>query len=174
MRTPLGLNVFTSLMKAAASRTAAAWAHSITSRKRRANGSLRATAPQNANPRSQPWMLRLRPQRSRTQERRRQRRPQRQLPRQAPTQNSAAGKRRITNKKGIGRLLKKVGLARAISKLGHCSRSCAAELIAAGRVRWNGTVRRDPETPVHLGKDRIEIDAQPPSRASKVYLSLNK
>ncbi len=83
-------------------------------------------------------------------------------------------KRRITNKKGIGRLLKKVGLARTISKLGYCSRSRAAELIAAGRVRWNGTVRRDPQTPVHLGKDRIEIDGQPLARASKVYLALNK
>jgi 23S rRNA pseudouridine2605 synthase len=70
--------------------------------------------------------------------------------------------------------LKKVGLARALSKLGYCSRSHAAELIAAGRVKWNGTVRRDPETPVHLGKDRIEIDGQPVAATSKIYLALNK
>src|SRR5260370_3732937 len=119
-------------------------------------------------------MRRRRQERSRRQERRHHSGRQLQLPREAPTKNSAAVKRRITNKKGIGRLLKKVGLARAISKLGYCSRSCAAELIAAGRVRWNGTVRRDPETPVHLGKDRIEIDGQPLARASKVYLALNK
>jgi len=83
-------------------------------------------------------------------------------------------KTRIGNKKQDNQQLKKVGLARAISKLGYCSRSRAAELIAAGRVRWNGAVRRDPETPVHLGKDRIEIDGQPVARSSTIYLALNK
>ncbi len=83
-------------------------------------------------------------------------------------------KRRIRNKRKDGRPLKKVGLARAISKLGYCSRSRAAELIAAGRVKWNGAVRRDPQTPVHLGKDRIEIDDQPLPGSSKIYLVLNK
>jgi 23S rRNA pseudouridine2605 synthase len=67
-----------------------------------------------------------------------------------------------------------VGLARALSKLGYCSRSRAAELIAAGRVKWNGAIRRDPESPVHLGKDRIEVDGQPLAESSKVYLALNK
>jgi 23S rRNA pseudouridine2605 synthase len=83
-------------------------------------------------------------------------------------------KRRIRNKNTQGGSLKKVGLARALSKLGYCSRSRAAELIAAGRVKWNGAVRRDPETPVHLGKDRIEIDGQPLASTSKIYLALNK
>jgi 23S rRNA pseudouridine2605 synthase len=83
-------------------------------------------------------------------------------------------KRRIGNKNVRAGQLKKVGLARAISKLGYCSRSRAAELIAAGRVKWNGTVRRDPETPVHLEKDRIEIDGQPIARIPKIYLALNK
>lgn len=83
-------------------------------------------------------------------------------------------KRRVRNKKAQGASLKKAGLARALSKLGYCSRSRAAELIAAGRVKWNGTVRRDPETPVHLGKDRIEIDGQPLAAPSKIYLALNK
>ena len=67
-----------------------------------------------------------------------------------------------------------MGLARALSKLGYCSRSRATELIAAGRVKWNGTVRRDPETPVHIGKDRIEIDGQPLRGGSKIYIALNK
>jgi len=71
-------------------------------------------------------------------------------------------------------VLRTVGLARAISKLGYCSRSRAAELIEAGRVKWNGTVRRDTETPVHLDKDRIEIDGQPVVRSSTIYLVLNK
>lgn len=83
-------------------------------------------------------------------------------------------KRKFGNKKVQAGQLKKVGLARAISKFGYCSRSRAAELIAAGRVKWNGAVRRDPETPVHVGKDRIEIDGQPVARTSKVYLALNK
>jgi 23S rRNA pseudouridine2605 synthase len=83
-------------------------------------------------------------------------------------------KRSIGNKKAQATRLTKVGLARAISKLGYCSRSRAAELIVAGRVKWNGTVQRDPETPVRLGKDRIEIDGQPVARSSKIYLAFNK
>jgi 23S rRNA pseudouridine2605 synthase len=78
------------------------------------------------------------------------------------------------SKRAQGASLKKVGLARALSKLGYCSRSRAAELIAAGRVKLNGTLRRNPETPAHLGKDRIEIDGQPVARSSKIYLALNK
>lgn len=35
-------------------------------------------------------------------------------------------------------------------------------------------MRRDPETPVHLGKDKIEIDGQPLAATSKIYLALNK
>ena len=69
---------------------------------------------------------------------------------------------------------KKVGLARALSKLGYCSRSRAAELIVAGRVKLNGAVRRDPQTPVRLGKDRIEIEGQPIEGRSRIYLALNK
>jgi 16S rRNA U516 pseudouridylate synthase RsuA-like enzyme len=35
----------------------------------------------------------------------------------------------------------RTGLARALSKLGYCSRSRAAELIYTGRVTLNGTSR---------------------------------
>src|SRR6267378_3011424 len=83
-------------------------------------------------------------------------------------------KLKTSNKKREAAPLKKVGLARALSKLGYCSRSHAAGLIAAGRVKWNGAVRRDPETPVHIGKDRIEIDGQPVECSSAIYLALNK
>ncbi len=69
---------------------------------------------------------------------------------------------------------KNVGLARALSKLGYCSRTQAAELIRAGKVRVDGVVRRDPETPVRLGKGRIEIEGQPVAAAKKIYLVLNK
>jgi 23S rRNA pseudouridine2605 synthase len=67
-----------------------------------------------------------------------------------------------------------VGLARALSKLGYCSRSDAFDLIHAGRVRLNGSVRRDPEAPVRLEQDRIEVDGRPIATASKVHLMLNK
>jgi 23S rRNA pseudouridine2605 synthase len=69
---------------------------------------------------------------------------------------------------------RKTGLARALSKLGVCSRSQAAELIHAGRVKLNGTLRRDPETPVHLEKDRIEVDSQSVGSSGRIYLALNK
>lgn len=69
---------------------------------------------------------------------------------------------------------KKTGLARALSKMGFCSRAQAAQLISAGRVRLNGVVRRDPETPARLGKDRVEIDGQQLKAAARIYLAMNK
>jgi 23S rRNA pseudouridine2605 synthase len=66
------------------------------------------------------------------------------------------------------------GLARAISKLGYCSRARAAELIREGKVRLNGAVRRDPKAPVRLGKDRIEVEGRVLRAAAKIYLALNK
>jgi 23S rRNA pseudouridine2605 synthase len=67
-----------------------------------------------------------------------------------------------------------VGLARALSKLGFCSRSEAAKLIRAGSVHLNGAQRRDPETPVRLERDRIEVDGAAVFAQSKIYLMLNK
>ena len=61
-----------------------------------------------------------------------------------------------------------------MSKLGYCSRSRAAELIRAGKVRVNGALRRDPESAVHLGKDRIEVAGEPVKAAGKIYLAMNK
>jgi 23S rRNA pseudouridine2605 synthase len=58
--------------------------------------------------------------------------------------------------------------------MGICSRSQAAEMIHAGRVRLNGAVKRDPETPVHFGLDRIEVDGRARVAAPRVYLMLNK
>jgi 23S rRNA pseudouridine2605 synthase len=67
-----------------------------------------------------------------------------------------------------------VGLARAISKMGYCSRGRAEEAIRTGRVRINGAVRRNVEAPVHLGKDRVEIDGHEIKQSEKIYLMLNK
>jgi 23S rRNA pseudouridine2605 synthase len=69
---------------------------------------------------------------------------------------------------------RKVGLARALSKLGYCSRARASELIRTGQVTLNGAVRRDPETPVHVSVDRIEVAAQRVAAQQKVYFILNK
>jgi len=69
---------------------------------------------------------------------------------------------------------RRVGLARALSKLGFCSRSAAFELIRAGRVALNGGICRNPEAPVRSERDRIEVDGAPLSAQAKVYLMLNK
>jgi 23S rRNA pseudouridine2605 synthase len=69
---------------------------------------------------------------------------------------------------------RKVGLARALSKLGYCSRSQAFELVRAGRVTLNGRKRLDPETPVSLDRDTIAVDANPVVTNSKLHLMLNK
>ena len=69
---------------------------------------------------------------------------------------------------------RKVGLARALSKLGFCSRSQAAELIRAGRVTLNGRVRRHPETPVLGEEQQIAVDEKVVRRQTKIYLMMNK
>ncbi|HJS99688.1 MAG TPA: pseudouridine synthase [Terriglobales bacterium] len=69
---------------------------------------------------------------------------------------------------------RRIGLARALSKLGYCSRSQAFTLIRAGRVALNGAVRRDPESPVNLERDCILVDGQAIAVAKPVYLMLNK
>ena len=75
---------------------------------------------------------------------------------------------------GKSALSRRIGLARALSKLGFCSRNHAAELIRAGKVQLNGLVRRDPESPVHLERDRIEVDGRILEPAAGVYVVLNK
>ena len=69
---------------------------------------------------------------------------------------------------------KRVGLARALSKLGHCSRSQAVALVRAGRVALNTRIVRDPESPVRLTQDRIAIDGGFVDSAPRIYLMMNK
>lgn len=68
----------------------------------------------------------------------------------------------------------KHGLARVLSKLGICSRTQAAILIAAGRVSVNGRVQRNPEHPTDSTRDRIDIDDRAVQAAERVYIALNK
>ena len=70
--------------------------------------------------------------------------------------------------------VRKIGLARALSKLGYCSRSQAVQLIRVGRVRLNGIVRRDPETPSRVPQDSIAVDGQLIDAKEKIYLVMNK
>ena len=69
---------------------------------------------------------------------------------------------------------RQIGLARALSKLGYCSRSRAAQLIRAGRVGLKGRVRRDPETPVSGRQNQIAVDGKVVEQQEKIYLMLNK
>jgi len=69
---------------------------------------------------------------------------------------------------------RRVGLARALSKLGHCSRTRGFELIRNGRVRINGKVVRNPEFPVRLERDRIAVDGTRVEAEARVYLMMNK
>ena len=69
---------------------------------------------------------------------------------------------------------RQIGLARALSKLGYCSRSQACELIRAGRVQINGTAHRNPEAPVRWDKDQIQVDGRRIQAQVKRYFALNK
>ncbi len=70
--------------------------------------------------------------------------------------------------------VRRSGVARALAKSGYCSRSAASKLVREGRVRLNGRVVHDPEKPVVLGEDSIEVDDQKLTLANKVYLVMNK
>lgn len=67
-----------------------------------------------------------------------------------------------------------IGLARALSKLGYCSRTQADELIRAARVTVNGAIRKNLESPVRLESDRIAVDHCELHASAKLYLMLNK
>lgn len=68
----------------------------------------------------------------------------------------------------------RVSLARALSKLGLCSRTEAARWIAAGRVEVDGRVARDPDLRVDPARSRIRVDGAPARAEGKVYLMMNK
>lgn len=71
-------------------------------------------------------------------------------------------------------LTRKIGLARALSKLGYCSRSKAVVLIQKGFVQLNGATRLDPETPVELERDRVSVEGHKIEARQKIYLMMNK
>ncbi|MGD9601666.1 MAG: pseudouridine synthase [Gammaproteobacteria bacterium] len=68
---------------------------------------------------------------------------------------------------------RRIGLARALSKQGLCSRAAAAALVSAGRVRLDGQIVRDPEAPT-TPTSRIEVDGEAVAQATRLYVMLNK
>ncbi len=67
-----------------------------------------------------------------------------------------------------------VSLARALSKLGVCSRRDAELWVRAGRVSVGGRVVREPSLRVDPGRDALAVDGRPVRAAARVYLVLNK
>ncbi|TPJ56905.1 pseudouridine synthase [Mesorhizobium sp. B2-7-1] len=68
----------------------------------------------------------------------------------------------------------KVSLARALSKLGFCSRTQAENLVAEGRVQVGGKTVRDALLRIDPDHDRITVDGERVVAERKVYLMLNK
>jgi 23S rRNA pseudouridine2605 synthase len=67
-----------------------------------------------------------------------------------------------------------VSVPRALSKMGFCSRAEGERLVAAGKVRVNGTVVRDASLRVIPERDRIDVDIVHIAKAAHVYVMLNK
>ncbi|MGV7121323.1 pseudouridine synthase [Sphingopyxis sp. 550A] len=67
-----------------------------------------------------------------------------------------------------------VSLPRALSKLGHCSRTEALALIEAGRVLVDGRPARSASLRVDMAKAVIAVDGGKIIAQDKIYLVLNK
>lgn len=67
-----------------------------------------------------------------------------------------------------------VNIARALSKLGLCSRTEGERLVLTGRVRINGTVARDIALRVAPERDIIEVDGARVGEANRIDPALNK
>jgi pseudouridine synthase len=65
-------------------------------------------------------------------------------------------------------------LDRLLSRHGLCSRTVAAELVRAGRVRVDGRLVRSPERWVDAERERVELDGRPLAAAAPLHLCLNK
>jgi len=68
----------------------------------------------------------------------------------------------------------RVSLARALSKLGVCSRAQARAWVEAGRVAVDGRRVTDPDRRVDPDRDRISVDGRPVDRAGPIYLMMHK
>ncbi len=73
-----------------------------------------------------------------------------------------------------GAAIRDVSLARALSKLGFCSRTQAVELIHAGRVSVNGRIVASASLRCSLRADRIEVDGKRSQTKELIYIMMNK
>ena len=67
-----------------------------------------------------------------------------------------------------------VSLARALSKLGWCSRTEAQALVSGGRVTVDGRVVREPSFRVDMRRARIAVDGEAVHVRQRIYLMMNK
>jgi 23S rRNA pseudouridine2605 synthase len=67
-----------------------------------------------------------------------------------------------------------VSLARALSKLGYCSRSQAVTIIQGGRVKVNGKIIKSSTHRVSLSDDSISLDGKKIGEKQFVYIMMNK
>lgn len=86
----------------------------------------------------------------------------------------ADGRRFVRKAIGRASASPRHGLARVLSRMGMCSRSEGARRIAAGRVRVNGSVVHDPETPADPAVDCIEVDGIVVCACERVCIAVNK
>jgi 23S rRNA pseudouridine2605 synthase len=81
---------------------------------------------------------------------------------------------KAANRAGGAAGVRKVALVRALSKLGHASRSQAYELVRSGQVHVNGLVVTDPALQVAPDLTRIEISGVELERTPWHFIALNK
>ncbi|WP_167389273.1 pseudouridine synthase [Sinorhizobium meliloti] len=89
-------------------------------------------------------------------------------------QRRPTAKRRVGDEKAGELPGKRVTLARALSKLGYCSRTQAEKLIAEGRVSVADRKITDLSHWVDIEADRIAVDGTVIAAQARVYLMLNK
>lgn len=89
-------------------------------------------------------------------------------------QKRATAAREAVRRSAAGDAGKRVTIARALSKLGYCSRTQAENLVLEGRVSVGGRKTTDLSSWVDIDKDRIAVDGKAILAEDKIYLMLNK
>lgn len=67
-----------------------------------------------------------------------------------------------------------VSLARALSKLGYCSRTQAEDLIRERRVKVDGRLAAHPSLRIDMNRARVTVDGEAVGANQRVYLMVNK
>lgn len=67
-----------------------------------------------------------------------------------------------------------ISLARALSKLGYCSRARAAQYIKSGKVRVNGKLVRSTAAKIDIDSDTVEVDDTRLAKPKTVVIMLHK